>query len=605
MNTRRKRPSILNKVGRTLSAAAAGVLLLALASSVSFGQKASDPPFKVKLDFNRWHDVGELYADMKRLETAFPKFLKLQSIGRSFNGRDIMLMTINNPATGPEMSKAAMYIEANIHGNEIQGGEVCLYTIWYLMENYGRIDDVTRLVDERVFYIVPTVNPDGRQYFMESPGGSARSGHVPVDDDNDGLFDEDGPEDINGNGVVDQIRMHVPGRGNYRISRLNPNIMELAPYGEPGDYILLGSEGVDNDGDGLVNEDGPGSYDQNRNWGADWQPPYVQSGAMDFPFQLPEAKAVNDFLVAHPNIAGVQTYHNTGGMILRGPGAESTGEYPASDVRFYDELGRNGERILPFYRYIIIWSGLYTVHGGFVDWTNDGLGIISFSNELWNGEQYFTSQALKDQQRESTSPIAPNVSRFFFDQYLEFGDEYVEWKPYDHPQYGKVEMGGVWKKFQGRVPPRFMNEELCHRNMAFTLYQADEMPLVRLGATEVQKLGGDVYRVFVDVANPKVAPTIMAKAAQTNVVRPDLLLVEGSNVEVVGVSFLDNKEVFKARPSTATLVDQKDLKRLLIRNGHPGKTTRTVMYLMKGAGRVTVTYDSVKGGKSSQTLDLR
>ncbi|MCK7499570.1 MAG: hypothetical protein MZW92_61105 [Comamonadaceae bacterium] len=92
-----------------------------------------------------------------------------------------------------DRARPAMYIEANIHGNEIQGGEVCLYTIWYLMENYGRIDDVTRLVDERVFYIIPTVNPDGRQYFMEGPGGNARSGHVPVDDDNDGLFDEDAP----------------------------------------------------------------------------------------------------------------------------------------------------------------------------------------------------------------------------------------------------------------------------------------------------------------------------------------------------------------------------------------------------------------------------
>jgi hypothetical protein len=261
------------------------------APAAAFPQ-ASDPPFKVKLDFNRWHDVPELYSDLRRLETAFPKFLKLRSIGKSAEGRDLMLMTINNPATGPEASKAGMFIEANVHGNEIQGGEVCLYTIWYLMENYGRIADVTRLVDERVFYIIPTVNPDGRQFFMEGPGGNARSGHVPVDDDNDGLFDEDGPEDINGNGIVEQIRKYVPGRGNFRTSRLNPNLLEPAPYGEPGDYILLGSEGIDNDGDGLVNEDGPGSYDQNRNWGADWQPNYVQSGAMNYPFELPEVRAV-------------------------------------------------------------------------------------------------------------------------------------------------------------------------------------------------------------------------------------------------------------------------------------------------------------------------
>jgi hypothetical protein len=578
---------------------------LVLTATFAPAQKASDPAFKVKLDFNRWHDVGELFADMKRLQSAFPKFLKLQSIGKSFEGRDLMLMIINNPDTGAEPGKAAMYIEANIHGNEIQGGEVCLYTIWYLMENYGRLDDVTRLVDERVFYIIPTVNPDGRQFFMEGPGGNARSGHVPVDDDNDGLFDEDPPEDINGNGIVEQIRMNVPGRGNYRISRTNPNILEPVPFGETGDYILLGSEGIDNDGDGMVNEDGPGSYDANRNWASDWQPNYIQSGAMDYPFQLPEARAVNDFLMAHPNISGVQSYHNSGGMILRGPGAEAVGDYPMSDVRFYDELGQNGERILPFYRYLVIWSGLYTVHGGSIDWTNDGLGIPSFSNELWNGDQYFTSPELKEQQANPASPIAPNVSRYYFDKYLEFGDEYLEWKPFDHPQFGQVEMGGVWKKYQGRVPPRFMNEELCHRNMAFSLYQADEMPLIRMGETSVEKFGGDVYRVFVDITNAKVTPTIMARAAQNNVVRPDLLLVEGKNVEVIAASFIDNKTVYKANPSVTPLIDQKDLKRIIVRNGHPGKTTRTAVLLVKGSGTVTVAYDSVKGGKASKTVTLK
>lgn len=578
---------------------------LALTAIFAPAQKASDPAFKVKLDFNRWHDVGELYADMKRLQAAFPKFLKLESIGKSFDGRDLMVMTINNPATGPEAGKAAMYIEANVHGNEIQGGEVCLYTIWYLMENYGRIDDVTRLVDERVFYVIPTVNPDGRQFFMEGPGGNARSGHVPVDDDNDGLFDEDPTEDINGNGIVEQIRMHVPGRGNYRISRTNPNILEPVPFGETGDYILLGSEGIDNDGDGMVNEDGPGSYDGNRNWASDWQPDYIQGGAMDYPFQLPEARAVNDFLMAHPNISGVQSYHNSGGMILRGPGAEAAGEYPMSDVRFYDELGQNGERILPFYRYLVIWSGLYTVHGGFIDWTNDGLGIPSFSNELWNGDQYFTSPELKEQQANPQSPIAPNVSRYYFDRYLEFGDEYVEWKAFDHPQFGKVEMGGVWKRYQGRIPPRFMNEELCHRNMAFSLYQADEMPLIRMGETSVENVGGDVYRVFVDIANSKVTPTIMARAAQNNVVRPDLLLVEGRSVEVIAASFIDNKSLYKANPSVTPLIDQKDLKRIIVRNGHPGKTTRTALLLVKGSGTVTVAYDSVKGGKASKTVTLK
>ena len=579
--------------------------LIALIPQGGLTQKASDPQFKVKIDFNRWHDTNELYADMRRLAAAWPKFVKVNVIGKSYEGRDVIVATVNNPDTGPELSKAAMLIEANVHGNEIQGGEICLYTVWYLMENYGRLEDITRLVNERVFYIIPTMNPDGRQYFFESPGGSARSGHVPVDDDNDGLFEEDGPDDLNVNGIIEQMRKYVPGKGTHRTSSLDPRMLEPVPFGQTGDYILLGQEGIDNDKDGRVNEDDAGGYDGNRNYPFDWQPNYIQSGAMDFPTQLPETRAEVDFIFGHPNIAGVQSYHNNGGMILRGPGAEAVGEYPASDIRAYDELGRNGERILPFYRYIVIWSGLYTVHGGFIDWTNDGMGILSFSNELWSGEQYFTSPALKEQQKDPNSPIAPQRSRFFFDDKLEFGDQFVDWKPFKHPEYGDIEVGGSWKKFTSRVPPRFMNEELCHRNMAFTLYQASELPMIKMGDATAEKVSGDVYRIMVDVSNPKVTPTILERVAQNNIVRPDLLTLEGKNVEVISASWIDNKELYKIKPSVTAFIDQKNLKRIMLRNGMPGKTSRTIMYLVKGSGDVTVKYDSLKGGTVSKSIKMQ
>ncbi|MEQ9104478.1 MAG: M14 family metallopeptidase [Rhodothermales bacterium] len=581
--------------------AAASLLLAALAATplATIAQEASDPPHTLRLDWNRWHDYGELIQNMELMAETWPEFLTLSSLGKSWGGRDIMMMTINNPKTGPELEKAGMYIEANVHGNEIQGSEVSLYTIWYLMENYGRNDMITRLVDERVFYIVPTVNPDGRQYFMEDTGSGARTGHFPVDNDNDGLFDEDGPNDLNGNGIREQMRKYVPGEGTHRISHDDPRIMEVVPDGEKGDWILLGSEGIDDDGDGRVDEDGPGGYDPNRNWASDWQPDYIQGGSLDYPFQLPAARAVNDFLVSRPNIAGVQSYHNSGGMILRGPGAEWQGEYPREDNLVYDELGRQGERMLPYYEYMVIWSGLYTVHGGFIDWTNDGLGIISFSNELWNGGQYYNSPDLKEQQRDDDSPIAGQKGSYFFDDYLEFGGQYSEWKPFDHPTYGAVELGG-WSKLRGRIPPRFMNEELSHRNMAFTLYQADQMPRMAMHAPTVERVADDVYRVRVDIENDRVAPTITARAAQNNVVPPDLLLVSGRNVEVISAGWVANK----FRPDATELIDQHNLSRIMIRNGHPGHTTRTIEYLLRGRGDVTIRYESTKGGDVQQTVRL-
>jgi hypothetical protein len=584
----------------SLAALAFGVLPPAAPQDLEAQQRrGSDPPHTLDLTWDRWLDHEELGERMRLMARTWPKFLTLSSMGKSFGGLDLWVMTINNPDTGPELGKAGMFIEANVHGNEIQGSEICLYTIWYLMENYGRSPEITRMVDERVFYIVPTVNPDGREFFMKGSGAGARTGHVPVDEDGDGLFDEDGPDDMNGNGLIEQIRKYVPGQGTHRISHLDPRIMEPVPPGEKGDWVLLGQEGIDNDGDGRVNEDGPGGYDPNRNYGSDWQPNYVQGGSMDYPFQLPESRATQDFLAARPNIAGAQSYHNTGGMILRGPGAAWYGDYAPSDIRVYDELGENGERMLPYYDYLIIWQGLYTVHGGGIDWTSDGHGIISFSNELWNGGQYFNSPLLQEQQRDPSSPITGQLGRFFFDDHLEFGEQWVDWAPFDHPQYGPVEMGG-WSKYTSRINPRFLSMELFHRNMAFTLHHADEMPLMKMGDTKVESLGGGMYKVWVDITNERLIPTITARGMQNRVVRPDLLTVQG-DVEIVAAGWVADKH----RPGPTTMIDQKDLKRILVRSGHPGRTTRTVEYLVRGSGNMTVTYSAVKGGTVSTTVRVR
>jgi len=561
--------------------------------------RGSDPPHALDLTWDRWLDHQEMGERMQLMARTWPKFLKLSSMGKSYGGRDLWVMTINNPDTGPEDSKAGMFIEANVHGNEIQGGEICLYTIWFLMENYDRNPEIKRLVDERVFYIAPTVNPDGRDFFMHGSGASARTGHVPVDEDGDGLFDEDGPDDMNGNGLIEQIRKYVPGQGTHRVSHNDPRIMEAVPPGEKGDWILIGSEGIDNDGDGRVNEDSPGGYDPNRNYAADWQPTYIQGGSMDYPFQLPESRATEDFLRAHPNVAGAQSYHNNGGMILRGPGSAWYGDYPASDIRVYDEIGENGERILPWYEYYIIWQGLYTVHGGGIDWFSDGHGAITYSNELWNGNQYFQSPLLLGQQQDTRTPLSRGLSRFFFDDFLEFGEHYSEWTPFNHPQYGEVELGG-WRKLTSRINPRFMSMELFHRNMAFTLHHADEMPLMKMGETKVESVGGDLYRVWVDVTNERLIPTITARAMNNRVVRPDLLSVTG-DVEVVAAGWVPNKLV----PGKTELIDQKDLKRILIRSGHPGRTTKTIEYLVRGTGSMEVTYSSVKGGTVSTTVRVR
>ena len=61
---------------------------LSLVTNGSFAQNyASDPQFKVKIDFNRWHDVHELYDDMRKLEEAYPDFGGLDDGAAGRSGR--------------------------------------------------------------------------------------------------------------------------------------------------------------------------------------------------------------------------------------------------------------------------------------------------------------------------------------------------------------------------------------------------------------------------------------------------------------------------------------------------------------------------------------
>ncbi len=103
------------------------VLVTTMCASLIFAQKFFPRKWntrKVELSFNHYYDWKEVEEALRKLEKAYPKFLKLRSIGKSFQGRELWYMTINNPDTGSEMQKCAMYMDANIHGNEIQGGEI-------------------------------------------------------------------------------------------------------------------------------------------------------------------------------------------------------------------------------------------------------------------------------------------------------------------------------------------------------------------------------------------------------------------------------------------------------------------------------------------------
>lgn len=581
------------------------LLLLVLSASGASGQEAAPapavlPPGRVPIAFNRLYDYPELIAQFQRIAEAHPDLVSMRSIGKSVEGRDLWCMTITNPKTGDDRAKAAMYVDGNIHGNEIQAGEVALYLAWFLTEQYPRNEAIRRLVDERAFYIVPTVNPDGRAHWFNGPNttNSSRSGKAPVDDDRDGLKDEDGYEDISGDGQVTQMR-RLSDTGRYRPSGDDPRL--LVPIG--GDeryngprYEQLGTEGIDNDGDGRINEDPPGGYDMNRNWPADWQPEHVQGGAGDYPLCWPETRAVADFLFDHPNVGGVIAYHNAGGMILRGPGHPSRqNQYPSGDERLMSAIGETGTRLLPFYRNMVIHKDLYGVHGGFSTWAYEGLGIFAFTPELWNNDQLLGRAAEEGSTLGRAVGDAEQNAQLFANDRLLFGSSFRAWTPFDHPLYGKIEIGGFVKESQ-RVPPPFLIEEMCHRNAAFVLYHADLLPKVSWRDLEVTPLAPGVHAITATLRNERLIPTISEQAANRAIGNPDLAVVSGEGLTVLAGGTLRNRDNGEFDPV------RNEPSRLRLDRGVPSNGVVHLRWIVQGQGTAMLTLESDKGGTQRATV---
>jgi hypothetical protein len=560
---------------------------------------------KVEIPWNRFYSVEEIYGLLDRIQAAFPHLVSHQVIGSSYEKREMRVYTVTNAKKGADGEKPAMWIDGNVHGNEVQGGEAAVYAVWYATENYGSNPEITELLDRSVLYVLPMQNPDGRaHWFAEAHDAhSSRTGYMPTDDDLDGLYDEDPDDDLDGDNHITQMRKFVPGQGTHRLLPDDPRILERVPANDKGirgDWILLGDEGIDNDGDGRINEDPRGGYDMNRAWPSMWQPEYVQGGAGPYPLYWPESLSIARFILAHPNIAAVQSFHNSGGMILRGPGAESFGEYPAADVRVYDELGRDGERMLPFYRYMVIWKDLYTVFGGFVTWTYEGLGILSFTNELWSSEQYFPDKSKNPDPGRNFFGTNTQEQRLFFNDKLLMGDGFVDWHPFEHPLYGAIEIGG-FKKDVGRVPPTFLIEEMIHRNALFCLKHAREMPLVSIEEPTVVDLGDGIRAVDVVFKNQRLIPTRTARAAGEKIGEPDVYTLTGKGVEVLAGGFRTDRW----RPERIEIA-KRDPARLLREDGIPGRGEVRVRWIVRGGGQdATVGFEGEKAQDASLKIRVR
>ena len=513
-----------------------------------------------QMDFKHYHTNAEIGEWMRKWVNEHPDLVTLYSVGKSFGEKDIWQMTLTNKKTGKDTDKPAAFFEGGRHSGEITGTESALYLAWYLIENYGKDADVTKLLDTKAVYIKPINNVDGSDMYRLTAQAN-RSTVRPFDDDGDGLLDEDPPEDLDGDGFIMQMRKYAgPGKGDAVKDTLDKSgrLMRRVGAGK-GDYLMY-SEGIDNDGDGRYNEDGVGGLDLHRNYPENWRPMreatgrgYTQGGAGEYPLSETETRAVVLFLLAHPNVGVANSMDTAVPMMLRAPSTceEKECMYP-TDLKFYQHFDSVGKAKTGY-----PWAGdvfrVYNTRGGVNPITGDSArpaplfghgpdfgyfqyGAIWYGDEIWNGgreKDYNNDGKIDDYE----------VLRFCDEEYG--GKCFKPWTKFNHPQLGEVEIGGMNPKFWSQNPPPEWLEKWAKNEAMFNLYLAQSLPSVEIvSVTSVPvkfakgaKAPADsaTHEVKVTLRNNGRLPTALDMAKRVKIVHPDGLALRSTpNTKLIG-----------------------------------------------------------------------
>jgi hypothetical protein len=381
-------------------------------------------------------------------------------------GRAVLLLELGQPGQG----RPAVLVVANMEGNCPPASEAALQLADQLLNDWrGELD-------ERNWFIVPVGNPDGYARFFRTPREARFVNDRAVNDDHDDAFDEDGAEDLNGDGYITMMRQPHP-EGSWRVIEGNPVLMKKAERakGEAGEYRLF-AEGTDNDGDGKINEDGPGGTNPGRNFPHNFEH-YVPSHGGWAASEV-ESRALLEFAFDHPEIALVLTFGRSNslrevpegsrqqqatqkkyklpGWMARRVGVDEDEEFPLSELvemarDFTGNPSISEEMVLqwlgagaatqPDRKDVPYWKEITEKYAEFIeaqgldgerldppdfapgcveDWAYYQFGVPSFSIDFW------TVPVKKEEATDGGGELTPDaIEKMTNEEFIELGEEKI------------------------------------------------------------------------------------------------------------------------------------------------------------------------------------
>lgn len=460
----------------------------------------------------KYLDNDELLRFLQVTKEKHGRYFEYESIAKSSLGEDIYLITLTDKEFKHHSEKPAFWIDANIHASEVTGTQGVLFFIERLLdENHKDVIKNKELLQKITYYLVPRFSPDGaRAFFKES--NSYRSTPLEMSFAHSNFK----RQDLDGDGEITLMRWKDKS-GPFKELEGFPGV--LVPR-DPSDFALESDvyyhvvpEGIWADFDGFKKvKSYDFGYDFNRQSPSFFAPEGIQKGAGTLPLEFPETRAVAEAIRSRKNIFASNSYHTYGGFIIKTPA-----NVPESSVPLEDRLRTEAMAEL------LRKNTQYTVHSGgddfvyvpgqplpgtFDEWYYLHLGIMGMTVEYWDVWKQAGMSWTKAVEKYETL-TAENMVKLlkWGKENLNRDDYFKDWTSYDHPQLGKIEIGGFKTAFFLTNPPvKYLANEI-EKVFEGSLAISRMAPLVEIDSVKCENIESGIFKVTAVIKNIGYFPT--------------------------------------------------------------------------------------------------
>ena len=472
----------------------------------------------------RYLDYDELTAQVRAWASAHPDIVRLESIGKTAEGRELWLLTIGPE---PDRVRPGVWVDGNMHAVELCGSSAALAIAEDAIrlhthpgeELHGLPLHVRERLRGVLFYVLPRMSPDGAESVLKT-GRYVRS--VPRDERPNRNHARWSSQDVDGDGLVRVMRK--PDRGGEFVESTDvKGLMLERALEDPGPYYKIYPEGVIENFDGATIPSphflSDNQTDLNRNFPFEWHPEHVQVGAGAFPLSEPESRAVVEFTAKKPHLFAWCNFHTFGGVWIRPLGDKPDSKMDPDDLALFRQVAEWAEKHTGYPTVSGFEEFTYEpdkpIRGDLSEYAYHQRGCIAFAVELWDlFEQLGWEKKKKFVDRYSQYERADMVKLAKWDAEHNAGRVLAPWRRFDHPQLGAVEIGGVDPRFGLWNPPFERIDEICNGQSAAFLRVAALAPSIVVADSQVTRAGGDLSRLDLRVENQGYLPTYVLSSAK-------------------------------------------------------------------------------------------